>query len=67
MLDFIVEEWQVTWQLCNIKPLGGGGVPKIRGLGCGGSQVWPHILGMSPSLGWVLLIICHEVNLIVNT
>lgn len=30
----------------------GRGLPKLKGRGCGSSQVWPHILGMSTSLGY---------------
>lgn len=39
------------------------GVPKVRGLGQGGSQVWPHTWAVSPPHAWVkwaLPIVKHE-------
>jgi hypothetical protein len=39
--------------MCRVKPMVGG-ILKIRGLGQGDSQVWPCILGMSPTHGLYL-------------
>jgi hypothetical protein len=40
--------------ICRVKPYEGD-IPKIRGLGQGNGQVWPHILGMSTTIRLYLL------------
>jgi hypothetical protein len=51
-LTWIVKalEWGHSPSKCNIKPQGGG-ILKIRGLGQGGTHIWPYILGMSITHG----------------